>query len=154
MLKQVIIVTFFVTMSIGCSQSGDGETFAANQSFASKAEADNASPVKHSCEKRDGEIVRHFPAYIRGDVDSDGRITLDDARRVLNREFDPRRIKCPATSDVVGANLEGGPDGYFSYFDRRTFARFLETKQVQWRDDLICGFNCEIRREEQQELPR
>lgn len=155
-----VITALAVTNFVGCDKKSQSDNANSNRGYSSKAEADAASPAGLSCEvviqvpisrgrgggldgKYETEVL-YFPAYLRGDINSDGQITRDDALLAVKKFFKPENFNCARAADVGGYPQTEIPDGFFTSQDVYIFNQFKSSGIITWPQDLICGQDCEI----------
>jgi hypothetical protein len=157
-MKSLLLVSVF-TM-IACTQDS-GEQYQTGQGSLSKTVAASASPSGLTCEVvyqvplsrgqgsglegkyRQNDIV-YYPAYLRGDVNADGAITIEDGKMATQQLFKLADVKCQATADVAGYPATATPDGAVTSIDITTFNNYRHTGVITWPQDVICEYNCAV----------
>lgn len=158
LILSVLAVTIFV--ATGCSKDSENSAIPATQGFASKGEAEAASPTGLSCvrveqvpisrgrgtglEGKFNEVTYYYPGFLRGDINSDGLINRDDAMLAVHKLFKPENFKCPRTADVAGYPQTLVPDGFFTAQDVYVWNEFKNSGTLSWPQDVICGYDCPI----------
>lgn len=158
-MKSLVIITLAMTI-FGCTED-KSEQYQAGQGSLSKTVAASASPTGETCQiiyqvplsrgqggglegkYRQNDII-YFPAYKRGDVNSDGTVTIEDAKMATQQLFKLSDVKCPATADVAGYPNTLTPDGAVTSIDITTFNNYRHSGTITWPQDVICEFNCAV----------
>lgn len=151
--------TLFVTsMTImGCSDDGvENSSTSSNRAYASKGEAQAASPTGLYCEVqvpisrgRGGGLegkyeTKYYPGYLRGDINADGLINRTDAMIAVKNLFDPNKFTCPATADIGGYPQTTVPDGFFTSQDTVLWNQFKQSGVITWPNTVLCADTCVI----------
>lgn len=167
-MRSTIYVLFLASTLVlnACSKdSSDGDLASLKarnkEGYLSRTEALSVSALGITCEQviqvplsrgqgsgLDGKYrteVRYFPGFLRGDVNSDGKITVEDARMAVHKLFKLTDVVCPATADIAGyPNYIGKPDGAVTSIDITSFNDFKHTGQITWPQDIICSYACDV----------
>lgn len=153
----VIIAALVLPACAGSKGSGSAST---NRGYKTVTEALSVSPIGQTCEvvvqtpisrgrggglegKYETEVL-YFPAYTRGDINSDGQVNREDALLAVKKFFKPENFECAAAADVAGYPQTLVPDGFFTSQDVYIWNQFKNSGQITWQASLICGNNCTI----------
>ena len=83
------------------------------------------------------------PAFLRGDINSDGVVDRNDAKLAVKGLFKPENFDCPATADIGIFPQGAGSDGYFTAEDVYLWNKFKQGKH-EIQHELICAKDCAI----------
>ena len=127
--------------------SSNGElTGDKKQTFLSKGEAEQASPIGIACVSKSpvgnsGKSQNSWePAYLRGDVNSDGEVNRQDGWVIKNNRVKVSNLACGQVANIAANHMRNE----YNNLDYKMFVQLNSTSRIGFNVDILCQSDCEL----------